>query len=135
MIGVVAVGILIVLTRLVREMVACLHVSDASCLVIINRNGLIPLLRQGVQRFAFHGRELFSARPSRMKLEDPRADSGMREVERCTDVTNAVVGEADGAPCWQSERHRFGGGLERGLEVTVQTLSTGAWLRDRRRVF
>jgi hypothetical protein len=34
----------------------------------------------------------------------------MREVERCTDVTNAVVGEADGAPCWQSERHRFGGG-------------------------
>jgi hypothetical protein len=34
----------------------------------------------------------------------------MREVERCTDVTNAVVGEADGAPCWQSERHRFGWG-------------------------
>src|ERR1700746_1337214 len=70
----------------------------------------LPLLRQGVQRFAFHRRELFSARPSRTKLEGPRADSGMREVERCTDVTNAVVGEADGAPCWQSERHRFGWG-------------------------
>jgi hypothetical protein len=54
----------------------------------------------------------FFARPSRTKLEGPRADSGMREVERCTDVTNAVVGEADGAQCWQRERHRFGRGLE-----------------------
>ena len=57
----------------------------------------LPLLRQGVLRFAFHRRELFSARPSHPKLEGPRVDSGMREAERCTDVTNAVVGEADGA--------------------------------------
>jgi hypothetical protein len=56
-----------------------------------------PLLRQGVLRSAFHRRELFSARPSRTKLEGPRVDSGMREAERCTDVTNEVVGEADGA--------------------------------------
>jgi hypothetical protein len=54
----------------------------------------LPLLRQGVLRFAFHCRELFSARPSRPKLEGPRVDSGMREAERCTDVTNAAVGES-----------------------------------------
>src|SRR6516225_5264727 len=41
MIGIVAIGILIVLARVVREMVARLHVSDASCRVIINRNDLI----------------------------------------------------------------------------------------------
>ena len=57
----------------------------------------LPLLRQGVLRFAFRRRELFSARPSQTKLEGPRVDSGMREAERCTDVTNAVFGEADGA--------------------------------------
>jgi hypothetical protein len=47
---------------------------------------------------------------SQTKLEGPRVDSGMREAERCTDVTNAVVGEADGAPCWRSSRHRLWGG-------------------------
>jgi hypothetical protein len=29
--------------------------------------------------------------------EGPRADSWMREAQRCTGVTNAVFGEADGA--------------------------------------
>jgi hypothetical protein len=57
----------------------------------------LPLLRQGVLRFAFHRRELLSARPSHPKLEGPRVDAGMREAERCTGVTNAVFGEADGA--------------------------------------
>jgi hypothetical protein len=42
---------------------ARLHVSDASCLFIINRNDLIPLLRQGVQRLAFHRRDFFPRGP------------------------------------------------------------------------
>jgi hypothetical protein len=31
----------------------------------------------------------------------------MSEAERCTDVTNTVVGNADGAPCWRSEHQRL----------------------------
>src|SRR5215472_13635553 len=54
----------------------------------------LPLLRQGVLRLLSHRRELFSAQPSHPKLEGPRVDSGMREAERCMDVTNAVVGES-----------------------------------------
>ena len=42
--------------------------------------------------------------------EGPRADSWTREAERCTGVTNAVVGEADGTPCWRSSRHRLWSG-------------------------
>jgi len=53
----------------------------------------------------------FSARPSHPNQEGPRADSWTREAERCTGVTNAVFGEADGAPVLRSERHRFSGGL------------------------
>jgi hypothetical protein len=57
-------------------------------------------------------------------------------VERCTDATNAMVGNGDGAPCWQSERIALAGaGGERCLQVTVQTLSTDAWLPDGRLVF
>ena len=47
-------------------------------------------------RFGFHRRELFSARPCQPNQEGPRADSWTREEERCTGVTNAVFGEADG---------------------------------------
>jgi hypothetical protein len=54
-------------------------------------------LRQGVLRFAFITAQLFSARPSHPKLEGPRVDSWTRGAERCTGVTNAVFGAADGA--------------------------------------
>jgi len=57
----------------------------------------LPLLRQGVLRFALIARELFPRRPLAENQEGRRVDSGTREAERCTDVTNAVFGEADGA--------------------------------------
>jgi hypothetical protein len=58
----------------------------------------LPLLRQGMLRL-FGCCATFSARPSQPNQEGPRADSWTREAERCTGVTNAVIGEADGAPC------------------------------------
>ena len=80
-----------------EQIIGILREHEAGATSLLLRVCQLPLLRQGVLRFAFHRRELFSARPSHPKLEGPRVDSGMREAERCTDVTNAVVGEADGA--------------------------------------
>ena len=40
----------------------------------------------------------FSAPPSHLNQEGGAQDPWMRAAERCTDVTNAVVGAADGAP-------------------------------------
>jgi hypothetical protein len=56
----------------------------------------LPLWRQGVLHL-FGCCGTFSARPSHPNQEGPRADSWTREAERCTGVTNAVFGEADGA--------------------------------------
>jgi len=53
------------------------------------------LLRRAALCFDCYG--TFSAPPSRPNQEGRRVDAGTREAERCTGVTNAVVGEADGA--------------------------------------
>jgi len=36
-------------------------------------------------------------------------------------VTNAVVGEADGAPCWRSSRHRLMGGKAEVVRLCLAT--------------
>jgi hypothetical protein len=98
----------------------------------------LPLLRQGMLCCAFHRRETFSARPSHLKLEGPRVDSGMREAERCTDVTNAVFGEADGAVVLAEQAlpfMRVGRGdrqvrLDRGRGNCEESQSIGAGYSD-----
>jgi hypothetical protein len=52
----------------------------------------LPLLRQGVLRFTFITAQLVSARASQTELEARAQIPQMRAAERCTDVTNEVVG-------------------------------------------
>jgi len=57
----------------------------------------LPLWRQGVLRW-FDCCATFSAPPSRSNQEGGAQIPETRAAERCTGVTNAVVGAADGAP-------------------------------------
>ena len=53
----------------------------------------LPVIGQGVLRFAFINAQLFRAALS-PRIGEPHADFQMRAAERCTDVTNEVGGES-----------------------------------------
>jgi len=78
--------------------------------------GPLPLSRQGVLRL-FGCCATFSARPSHPNQEGPRVDSWTREAERCTGVTNAVFGEADGAAVLAERAPPLTGGGGKGERV------------------
>jgi hypothetical protein len=75
--------------------------------------------------------QLFSARPSRPNQEGPRADSWTREAERCTGVTNAVFGKADGAAVLAERAPPLRGGGGRGNVFTSWAKRWDWWTAGR----